>query len=142
LGFEKNEFRNQKTMNQTEPDLSARVIGAAIRVHQELGPGFLESLYEKALCLELADSGLRYQCQLLVPVTYRQQVIGEHRLGLLIEHQIVVELKTVTAFEPVHFATLRSYLKAANCELGLLLNFAATKLEIKRVDREWHSRSN
>ena len=129
-------------MNQSEPDLSGRVIGAALRVHQELGPGFLESLYEKALCLELADSGLRYQRQVLVPVAYKQHVIGEHRLDLFIEEQIVVELKTITGFEPIHFATLRSYLKATKCELGLLLNFASTKLEIKRVGREWHSRSD
>lgn len=128
-------------MNQPDSDLSARIIGAALRVHQELGPGFLESLYEKALCLELANVGLNFQRQLVVPVVYRQQVIGEHRLDLLIEDEVVVELKTVTGFEPIHFATLRSYLKATKCELGLLLNFAATKLEIKRVGREWHQRS-
>ena len=128
-------------MNQTEPDLSGRIIGAAIRVHTELGPGFLESIYEEALCFELGSIGLRFRRQVLVPVTYRTAVVGEHRLDLLVEEAVVVELKTVTGFDPIHFSTVRSYLKATNCELGLLLNFAALTLQVKRVDREWHSRS-
>ena len=62
--------------------------------------------------------------------------------GMLVEHQVVVEVKTVTDFEPTHFAVVRSYLKARNCELGLLLNFSATTLPVKRGGREWHSRAD
>src|SRR5258708_4054262 len=91
----KHEFRSQEAVKRPESDLSGRIIGAAIRVHQELGPGFLESLYEEALSIELASIGIRTQRQLLVPVYYRGQAIGEHRLDLLIEGEIVVELKTV-----------------------------------------------
>lgn len=121
-------------------ELSGRVIGAAIKVHEGLGPGFLEALYEEALCIELRALGLDYQRQLSVPVRYRDTVIGEHRLDLLVANGIVLELKTLECFSPIHFATLRSYLKATNCSLGLLLNFAATTLQVKRVGREWHSR--
>jgi GxxExxY protein len=127
-------------MNNPESDRTGTIIGAAIRVHEELGPGFLESIYEAALCVELDLLGLRYQRQLLVPVRYRATVVGEHRLDLLTESDVVVELKTVERFDPVHFATVRSYLKATNCPVGLLLNFAATTLQVKRVGREWHSR--
>jgi GxxExxY protein len=127
-------------MKHAESELSGRVIGAAIRVHEELGPGFLESIYEEALCLELNSLGIKYQRQLLVPIRYRDAIVGQHRLDLLIANVLVVDLKTVDGFAPIHFATQRSYLKATNCSLGLLLNFAATTLQVKRVGREWHSR--
>jgi len=127
-------------MKEEKADLSGLIIGSAIRVHGELGPGFLESVYEEALCIELAAQHLTFQRQLPVNIRYRDKVVGEHRLDLLVEGQVVVELKAITAFEPIHFATMRSYLKATNCSLGLLLNFAATTLQIKRVGREWHSR--
>lgn len=128
-------------MNQTDSDLSGRVIAAAIRVHEEMGPGFLESLYEEALSIELKEHGLNFQRQMLVPVKYRNHLLGEHRLDFLVEGDLVLELKTVSGFEPIHFATVRSYLKATNCSLGLLLNFAATTLQVKRVGGEWHSRT-
>jgi GxxExxY protein len=128
-------------MNETNSDLSGRIIGAAIRVHEALGPGFLESVYEEALCFELAAQGMKFERQLAVNVLYRGQTVGEHRLDLLIENQVVIELKAVSAFEPVHYAVVRSYLKAMNLELGLLMNFAAPTLQVKRVGREWHSRA-
>ena len=127
-------------MKNPDADLSGLTIGAAIRVHETLGPGFLESIYEQALCLELAEHGIGCERQLPVVILYHGRPVGEHRLDLLVEKQVVVELKTVTAFDPIHFATVRSYLKATNCELGLLLNFAATTLQVKRVGREWHRR--
>src|SRR3954471_19531554 len=128
---------------ETETDNEAlieRVIGAAIRVHTELGPGFLESLYEEALAVELRALGIQFERQKPVPIFYRAQPIGEHRVDLLIENALVVELKATTALEKVHFAILRSYLKALGLSDGLLFNFAATRLTIKRVGREFHSR--
>jgi GxxExxY protein len=127
-------------MNNSASDRTGTIIGAAIRVHEELGPGFLESFYEEALCVELDFLGLRYQRQLLVPVRYRGAVIGEHRLDFLEEGDVVVELKAIERIDPIHFATVRSYVKATICTVGLLLNFAATTLQVKRVGREWHSR--
>src|SRR5688572_5601559 len=127
-------------MAQATDNLSGEIIGAAVRVHEGLGPGFLESFYEEALCRELELSGLRFQRQPSARVKYRAGIVGEHRLDLFVEGRIVVELKTVQGFDPIHFMTLRSYLKATNCSLGLLLNFALSTLQARRVGREWHSR--
>jgi GxxExxY protein len=126
-------------MNEVKSDLSGKIIGAAIRVHRELGPGFLESVYEEALCIELAASGLDFTRQVSVEIRYQGKKVGEHRLDLLVGDSVVVELKSVTELHDIFFATVRSYLKAANCSLGLLLNFAATTLQVKRVGREWYS---
>ena len=116
--------------------LTGRIIAAAIEVHRSLGPGFLESIYENALALELEASRLRFERQRNVPIRYRQHLVGEHRIDLLVEGVIVVELKAVSGLEPIFFATVRSYLKALDLEAGLLLNFAATPLTVKRVGRE------
>ena len=128
-------------MNEPDSDLSGKIIGAAIRVHEAMGPGFLEAIYEEAPCIELASAGLHFERQLPVPITYRDRVVGEHRLDLRVERKLVVELKTVSGFDAIHYATLRSYLKATDCSLGLLLNFAAPTLQVKRVGREWHSKA-
>ena len=119
-----------------EKDLTARIIRAAIAVHRHLGPGFLESIYEEALCIELDDSRIPYERQKAIPLTYRGKPIGEHRLGLLVGGKVVVELKAISALEQIHFAVVRSYMKATNCEVGLLLNFATMPLTVKRVGRE------
>ena len=116
--------------------LTGKIIGAAIAVHRELGPGFLESIYEEALCTELAAAGLRYRRQMPIAVKYHGRTVGEHRLDLLIEDVVVVELKAISALEDIHFATVRSYLKATGCQHGLLLNFATMTLTAKRVIRE------
>lgn len=129
-------------MNEPGADLSGKIIGAAIRVHETLGPGFLESVDEEALCVELEATGLRFERQLVVPIVYRSRGVGEHRLDLRVEGTIVVELKTISGFEPIHFATVRSCLKATDCSLGLLLNFAAPTLPVKRVGREWHAKAS
>lgn len=133
------ETRNPEKEADNE-SLINQIIGAAIRVHTELGPGFLESLYEEALGIELRGLGIQFERQKPVPIFYRAQPIGEHRVDLLVEQTVVVELKATTALEKVHFAVLRSYLKALGLSDGLLFNFAATRLMIKRVGREFHSR--
>jgi GxxExxY protein len=119
-------------------ELTERIIGAALRVHSELGPGFLESLYEEAFAVELHLLGLSFERQKPVPVFYRGHPIGEHRIDLLVESNVVVELKAIAAIENVHFAIVRSYLKALGLRDALLLNFAATRLAVKRVEREYH----
>jgi GxxExxY protein len=118
-------------------DLTERIIGAAIRVHTELGPGFLESIYEEALGVELRLLGLSIERQKPVPIFYRGQPIGEHRLDLLVQSSVVVELKAISALEKIHFAIVRSYLKAPGLNDGLLLNFAGTRLAVKRIGREY-----
>jgi GxxExxY protein len=122
-------------------ELTERIIGAAIRVHRELGPGSLESIYEEAMVVELRQIGLRFERQKPVPIFYRGHPVGEHRVDLLIENSVLVELKAIVTVENIHFAVLRSYLKALGLSDALLINFAGTKLAIKRVGRELHSRA-
>jgi GxxExxY protein len=112
------------------------IIAAAIAVHRELGPGFLESIYEQALAVEFALRGIAFVRQKPIPLFYRDHQIGEHRLDFLVEDKIVVELKAVEALENVHFAIVRSYLKAAGLADGLIVNFSTMPLTVKRVRRE------
>lgn len=114
-------------------ELTHRIIGCAIEVHRELGPGFLESVYEAAMAIALRQARLGFERQKVVPILYLGEPVGEHRLDLLVEKQIVVELKAARALEDIHFATTRSYLKACGLRHGLLLNFATMPLIMKRV---------
>jgi GxxExxY protein len=114
-------------------DLSGRVIEAAIAVHKELGPGFLESIYESAMKTALRHRGIAYEVQKEVTVFFEGEEAGVHRLDLVVEGRIVVELKAVKALEDVHFAQVKSYLKATGLHVGLLLNFNAPTLVIKRI---------
>lgn len=113
--------------------LSGRILEAGIQVHRALGPGFLESVYENALVVAFSHRGIRFAKQHEVRVSFEEQEVGFHRLDLLVEGQIVVEIKAVKALEEIHFAQLKSYLKATQLRTGLLLNFNAPILVVKRV---------
>jgi GxxExxY protein len=113
--------------------LSGKIIEAAIEVHRDLGPGFLESIYENAMKVALSHCGHRVQFQHPVTISFEGEEVGTHRLDLIVEDQIVVELKAIKAFEDIHFAQVKSYLKATRLPVGLLFNFNSTKLAIKRV---------
>ena len=128
------ELRNSGKLQ--DEDLSQKIIGAAIEVHRSLGPGFLESLYEEALCIELDNLGIPYERQKTLEIRYRDHKIGEHRLDLLIASKLVVELKAVKEIEPIHFTIVRSYVKASNATSGIILNFSTMPLTIKRVGME------
>lgn len=106
---------------------------AAIHVHKALGPGFLESIYHSAMKVALRNRGIRYETERTITIIYEGEEVGTHRLDLVVENEIVVELKAVRQLADVHAAQLRSYLKAARIHVGLLLNFQAPTLEIKRV---------
>lgn len=114
-------------------ELTGQIIGAAIDVHKELGPGFVESVDENALVVELRGRGIPFQRQLAVPILYRGVEVGLHRLDLFVANEIVVELKATKDLADVHFVVVRSYLRAVGREHGLILNFAKEKLEAKRV---------
>jgi len=123
-----------------EPDAEVdvwarRVIGAAIEVHRHLGPGYLESVYEEALAIEFGLQGIPFERQKTIAAIYKGRPVGEGRLDFLVAGQLVVELKTVDAFAPIHKAQVISYLKATQLDLGLLLNFKVPVLRkgIKRV---------
>jgi GxxExxY protein len=113
--------------------LSARIIEAAIAVHRALGPGFLESIDHGALRVALSRSGIPYENKKGVRIYFENVEVGLHQLDLLVDGQIVVELKAVKALEDVHFATVRSYLNATGLRVGLLLNFNAATLVVKRI---------
>lgn len=120
-------------MTLIHAELSERILGCCIRVHKALGPGYLEKIHEEALCLELEKAGLEYERQKPIPILYDGKPIGEHRLDLLVENLVVVELKASAGIEDVHLATARSYLKATALQLALVVNFARPTLDIKRV---------
>jgi len=115
--------------------LTDAIINAAISVHRELGPGFLEVIYENALVIELESRGHCVGRQIELEVLYRGKLVGKHRLDVLVDNQVVVELKSVEALARQHQAQLRSTLKAAGKKVGLLLNFNQAKLAdgIRRV---------
>ncbi len=114
-------------------DLSKKIIGAAIRVHRELGPGFLESIYEEALKVEFSEQGLHFDSQKEIKIEYLGVEVGTHRFDLIVENEIIVELKAVKELGDIHFVQLRSYLKVTGLKVGLLLNFSKPTLEVKRV---------
>ena len=122
-------------------DLTEKIIAAAIEVHRELGPGFLESVYEEALCIELRHRGVPYERQKSFDIRFRGEKAGECRLDLFVDGSVVVELKAVKAIEPIFYAIVRSYLNAAKVQTGLLINFNAVPLAVKRIGREYYGHS-
>ena len=118
---------------QKDP-LTEKIIGCAIEVHRQLGPGLLESIYESALCVEFEIADLKFQRQVPCPVSYKNQVVGEHRLDLLVENSVILEIKSVDRHDPIFEAQLLTYLKITGLKRGLLLNFNSRLLKegIKR----------
>src|SRR6266581_1244048 len=115
-------------------ELTERIIGCAIEVHTQLGPGLLEGTYESALCIELLSAGLDFVRQPIFPVVYKGQTIGEYRLDLIVEGFVVVEIKSVERFDPIFEAQVLTYLRVTGKKLGLLMNFNSRLLRdgIKR----------
>ena len=119
-----------------EIDAEAReVIGAAVEVHRTLGPGFLESVYEEALAIELELRQIKFSRQFEVPIFYKDRELTHHRLDFLVYERLVIEIKAVVTLLPLHTSQVISYLKATNLQLGLLFNFNAPLLKegTKRV---------
>lgn len=114
---------------ETLNGLSHRIIGSAIEVHSVLGPGLLESVYRACLLRELSGSGLKVLAEQIVPVMYKEVLLeGGYRLDLIVEDQIIVEVKSIEREAPVHRAQLLSYLRLTGKPLGLLINFNVPKL--------------
>lgn len=123
-------------MSYFEHDLTERIIGAAIEVHKELGPGLLESIYETCLCHEFGLRQLRFQRQIPVPIYYKELCVeGSYRMDLVVEDRVVVELKSLDRLLPVHEAQLLTYLRITRKRVGLLFNFneAVLKDGIRRL---------
>jgi GxxExxY protein len=123
-------------MLKKEDILSKEIIGAAIEVHRQLGPGLLETAYEKCLCHELKIRSMNFECQQSLPVKYKGLNLEcGYRLDVVVENLVILELKSVQAIEPIHEAQLLTYLKLSGLKLGLLINFNVTVLKngIKRI---------
>jgi len=116
-------------------ELTEKIIGAAIEVHRELGPGLLESIYEEALCYEFELQGIKYQRQMPADVIYKGKVIKGQKVDLLVEDEVVVEIKSLSKMPEVALAQTLSYLKATNLRRGLIVNFGEKRLidGVKRV---------
>ncbi len=109
-------------MENRDP-LTERIIGCAIEVHRHLGAGLLENAYTLAMCVELAGNAIHFERERVVPLTYKGVRVGEYRPDLIVEGQVVVEVKSVLHFEPVFTAQMLTYLRITNIRTGLLLNF-------------------
>ena len=114
-------------------ELSGRILAAAVDVHKGLGAGFVEPIYQKAMEVALQHRGIPYERQKEVEVFFEDVSVGLQRLDLVVDVRIILELKAVKALEDIHFAQLRSYLRATGLRVGLLLNFNAQMLIVKRV---------
>jgi GxxExxY protein len=114
-------------------NLSARVIGAALAVHKELGPGFLESTYDAAMRVSLAHRALPFDSQRPFDISFESVVVGRACIDLIVGGEIVIELKAVDRLRDIHFAQLKSHLRATKLRVGLLFNFNAPTLTIKRM---------
>lgn len=116
-------------------ELTEKIIGAAIEVHRELGPGLLESIYEEVLCYEFERQGIRFERQVPVNIVYKGRAISGHIIDLLVEKEVVVELKSLTKTPGAAISQTISYLRATNLKRGLIINFGETRLidGVKRV---------
>jgi len=118
---------------EIKDDLTYKIIGCAMKVHSALGNGFQEVIYQRALAIEMQKQGLSFQRELEMPLYYDEISIGSRRVDFLVEETVMVELKALVKLEDVHLAQGLNYLVAYKVDLGLLLNFGAQSLEIKRL---------
>lgn len=123
-------------MSRSFEVLSSQILGAAVEVHRELGPGLLEINYSRALRVALEPRGVPYHAECPIPMSFRGVSVGDFRLDLLVGDSIIVELKSVRRFEDIHFAQLRAYLLASGLHVGLLINFNAKVIAVRRMVHE------
>ena len=117
-------------------ELTKKIIGCAYEVYNHMGFGFLESVYEKCLLIELGKAGLKTECQKAIPVAYDGQTVGDFYADMVVENKVLVELKSVERLVKAHEIQLVNYLVATGISVGLLINFGVTKVEVKRKIRQ------
>ncbi len=115
-------------------DITEKIIGASMRVHSALGNGFQEVIYQRALEIELEDTGVKFKREYEMPIYYKSRKIGERRVDFFVEEKIMVEIKAITQLENVHLAQAKNYLEAYNIQVGLLINFGSISLQFKRLE--------
>ena len=113
-------------------EITEKIIGCAYSVHNRMGYGYLESVYEKCMCIELREAGIQFETQKPITVSYKNEVVGEFIADLLIDNKIIAELKSVRTLSEAHEVQLVNYLVATGIPLGLLINFGEKNVEVKR----------
>ncbi|KOH45226.1 GxxExxY protein [Sunxiuqinia dokdonensis] len=123
-------------------ELTHKIIGCAMRIHSALGNGFQEIIYQRAMEIEMADSGIHFSREQEMPIYYKNHQIGTRRVDFLVEENISVELKAIIKLEDVHLAQAINYLEAYDLEVGLLINFGARSLDFKRLNNKKFNQKN
>lgn len=113
--------------------LTNKIIGIAINIHRALGPGFVEKIYQRAMYIDFKNNSISFEREKKIAVKFKNALLGYQKLDFIVENELVIEIKAVSEINEIHMAQMLSYLKATNKKLGLILNFANDKLEIKRV---------
>jgi len=124
-------------------DITEKIIGAAMKVHRVLGPGFLEAVYEEALCIELDRLGFKYKCQEELSISYEEFILKKkYRADLIIEEKIIVDNKSASSITEIDQAQMLNYLKVTGLKVGLIINFAGMSLKWKRLISETYFKKN
>jgi GxxExxY protein len=124
---------NQKMKEEIKDDLTYKIIGCAMKVHSYLGNGFQEVIYQRALEIEMTNQGVDFAREVEMPIFYDNQNIGSRRVDFVVANEIIVELKAIILLEDVHLAQGLNYLVAYKMDKGLLINFGAKSLDVKRL---------
>ncbi len=122
--------------NEINDELTYKIIGCAMKIHNTLGNGFQEVIYQRCLAIELEKQGLGFAREVEMPIFYEEIQVGSRRADFVVENQVIVELKAIIKLEDVHLAQGLNYLKAYKMDKGLLINFGSTSLEVKRLFRK------
>ncbi|HUR66837.1 MAG TPA: GxxExxY protein [Chitinophagaceae bacterium] len=117
-------------------EITEKIIGSSMKVHAALGNGFQEVIYQRALEIEMGETGLKFAREFSMPIYYKGKNIGERRVDFFVEDKIMVELKAIIQLEKVHLAQAKNYLEAYNMQVGLLINFGSISLEFKRLENQ------
>ena len=133
MNIDEQDIKDKKLLHG---DITQRIIACAFEVINELGNGFLESVYENALMVALSDAGLLVEHQKAIQVIFRNQTVGDFYADMLVERKVLIELKTVKNILPRHQAQVIHYLNATGLQVGLLINFGKSKLEFNRLTRD------
>ncbi len=123
-------------------EITESIIGASMKVHSALGNGFQEVIYQRALQIEMEDSGIKFRREFEMPIYYKGKEIGLRRVDFFVEDKIMVELKAIIQLENVHLAQAKNYLEAYNIQVGLLINFGSISLQFKRLENQKFILSN
>ncbi|MCB0539651.1 MAG: GxxExxY protein [Bacteroidetes bacterium] len=123
-------------------ELTSKIIGCAMEVHRQLGNGFQEVIYQRALEIEMTSQGISFSREYEMPVFYKEQQIGTRRVDFLVDSVVSVELKAIIQLEDVHLAQAINYLEAYDLEVGLLINFGAKSLQFKRLSNKSFKQQN